>query len=236
MLSFYDIPIGRGEEAACRRCAGAPTPGHVDASALTRRIDDVIAARPGAGLLLSDTGSGEHADLYGLVAHAVRAGVTRVGVRVPGRTLADSPAAAGLLKSGARVFEVPFLGSSPESHDLLTGVPGDLEATSAGVRNIREAAEALGMRVAVRARIQVCRHNLQDLPATVMHCAQTGVSSVVLVCPKELDPRRSAEWLAAACDTGTVNRIWVTVTGMVAGALGDKALHTVDPLTILEVP
>jgi hypothetical protein len=66
-----------------------------------------------------------------------------------------------------------------------------------------------------------------------MRLAELGVSSMVLACDPALDPRRSADWVAAACDTGTVNRVWVAVTGIPEPALGDKALHSVDVVTLV---
>jgi hypothetical protein len=231
MLAFRDIPLGRGEEAACLRCAGSRPQSSEETIEAAARIDSALHAAPGAGLFFSDVGSLDHPDLPRLAAHAARAGASRIAVRTSGYSLADPGAAASLLESGVRIVEVVFLGSNEQTHDALTGVRGAFEAAAAGVGNLRSAADALGVKVAVRGRVPVCRHNVQDLPATVMYLAESGVSSIVLACDPALDVRRSIDWIAAACDTGTVNRVWVAVSGMDEEVLGDKALHAVDAIT-----
>jgi hypothetical protein len=228
MLAFCDIPLGRGEEAACLRCAGSRPRSSGETIEPEARIDSALDDAPGVGVFFSDVGGLDHPDLPHLAANAARAGASRIAVRTSGRSLADPGAAASLLESGVRIVEVVFLGSSEQTHDALTGVQGAFEAAAAGVGNLRSAADALGEKVAVRGRVPVCRHNVQDLPATVMCLAGLGVSSIVLACDSALEARRSIDWIAAACDTGTVNRVWVAVSGMDEGVLGEKALHAVD--------
>jgi MoaA/NifB/PqqE/SkfB family radical SAM enzyme len=186
------------------------------------------------GVFFTQVGPADHPELPRLAEHAARAGAPRIAVRTSGRSLADPAAAARLLDNGVRIVEVTFLGSSAQMHDALTGAPGAFDAATTTVANVREAADARGVKVALRGRVRVCRHNLQDLPATVMRLAEMEVASIILACDPSLDARRSADWIAAACDTGTVNRVWVAVSGMDEGALGDKALHEVDPVTLVE--
>jgi MoaA/NifB/PqqE/SkfB family radical SAM enzyme len=231
MLAFRDIPLGRGEESACLRCAGSRPRSSGESIEPEARIDSALDDAPGVGVFFSDVGPLDHPDLSRLAAHAARAGASRIAVRTSGRSLADPGAAARLLESGVRIVEVVFLGSSGRAHDALTGVQGSFQAAAAGVGNLRSAADALRVKVAVRGRVPVCRHNVQDLPATVMHLAESGVSSIVLACDPALDVRRSIDWIAAACDTGTVNRVWVAVSGMDEEVLGDKALHAVDAIS-----
>lgn len=236
MLVFCDIPLGGGDEVSCRRCAlSVPRP-PAGTTEPTARIDSALDATPGAGVFFSDVGPLDHSDLLHFVRHAARAGASRIAVRTSGRSVDDPAAAADLLQSGVRIVEVTFLGSGPQTHDALAGTPGAFDATATGVGNLLAAAEELGIRVAVRGRMRVCSHNLQDLPTAVMRLAEMGMSSLLLVCDSALDPRRSADWVAAACDTGTVNRVWVAVSGMDGAALGDKTLHTVDVITLTEVP
>lgn len=201
-------------------------------AALMRHIDAVLGAAPRAGVFFSDVGPLDHPDLPCLVDYAARAGASRIALRTSGRSLTDSAAAVSLLRGGVRIVEVTFLGSCAEAHDPLAGTPGAFKAAAMGVGNLLDAAETLGVRVAVRGRVRVCRHNLQDLPATVMRLAEMGVSSILLACDSALDSRRSGDWVAAGCDTGTVNRVWVAVSGMDRDALGDKALHAFDAITI----
>lgn len=232
MIAYREIQLGGGDEVACLRCSSTQAAVPVAVDELRQRIEEVRAEDPRAGVFFTDTGPGDHPELRGLVEHAVRAGASRIGVRTSGRSLADPGAASDLLASGVRVVEVTLLGSRAETHDALAGLPGSFEATTTGVANLLGAAESLGVSVAVRGRVHVCRHTLIDLPATVVHLAELRVSSVVLAHDPELDPRRSVEWVGAACDTGTVNRVWVSVSGMPSEALGEKALHAVDPLSL----
>lgn len=235
MLLFRDIPLGGGDEAVCRRCAaaGSPVPGAQTADP-TARIDAALSATPGAGVFFTQVGAADHPGLPGLVEHAARAGAPRVAVSASGRSLSDPAVAARLVDSGVRIVEVTFLGSCAQVHDALTGVPGDFDAATAAVANVRSTADARGLEVAVRGRVRVCHHNLQDMPATVMRLAEMEVANIILACDPTMDTRRSADWIAAACDTGTVNRVWVAVSGMDEAALGDKELHAVDPVTLLE--
>ncbi len=104
-----------------------------------------------------------------------------------------------------------------------------------GVRTVLEVAEGSDARIAVRGLLGVCRHTAQDLPASVMRLAELRVTSVALHCVGGADMPRLAEWVGAACDTGTVNRVWVSVTGLAPELLGDKALHATDVMTLAGV-
>ena len=236
MLAFRQVPMAAGAEATCRRCAGPDAHAAVDAVGIDSRLQDALPVEADTGVFFTDTGSLGLDGLVRLAGEAARSGASRIALRTSGRPLRDIQAAEALVRSGVRVLEVLFLGPGPEQHDALAGVPGGFDAAADSVVLVNEAAAALGVRVALRGRIPVCRHNLHDAPATVMRLAELGVSSMVLACDPALDVRRSADWVAAACDTGTVNRIWVAVCGMSGPALGDKALHAVDVLTFVEVP
>jgi hypothetical protein len=232
MLAFRQVSMAAGAEATCQRCAAPVAHAATDAAGMDSRLQDALRVETD-GLFFTETGSLDLDGLVRLVGEAARSGVSRIALRTSGRPLADVNAAQALVKSGVRVLEVVFLGPGPEQHDSLAGVPGGFDAAADSVALLTEAAAALGVRVALRGRIPVCRHNLHDAPATVMRLAELGVSSMVLACDPALDVRRSAEWVAAACDTGTVNRVWVAVSGMPEPALGDKALHAVDVVTFV---
>ena len=234
MILFREIPLGAGEETSCRRCAGAGD----QASVETVQVGEALAAALESGsenLFFTGLGAMDHESLLQLVSRAADAGVSRIGVRLSASQVVQSREASALLSAGMRVAEVTFLSAEAGRHDSFTGTPGSFEASAGAVARLREAAGVLGVRLAVRGRVPICSHNLHDAPATVMRLAEMGVSSMVLACDPSLDVRRSAEWVAAACDTGTVNRVWVAVTGMPEGALGDKALHAVDVVRLREV-
>lgn len=236
MLVFCDIPFGSGEEVSCRRCSSGDSRPHATIAELTGRIDSALGATPDAGVLLSGVDVLGHIELSDLVRNAARAGASRIAVRSSGGVFAEPAAAQELVRSGVRVVEVTFLGSNAQAHDALAATPGAFDTAAAAVAHVRAAADALDVRVAIRGRVRVCRHNLADLPATVMRLAEMGVASISLACDPTLDPRRAVDWVLAACDTGTVNRVWVAVSGMDEGALGDRSLHATDPMTICEVP
>lgn len=236
MLVFCDIPVGDAGEVCCCRCRGGDAPPHTSIAELSEQIDSALRTVPDAGVLLSGVDSLDHGELGDLVKHAARAGASRIALRTSGRALADAATARQLVRSGVRVVEVTFLGSNAQAHDALATTPGAFDTAAAGIAHVRAAADALGIRVAVRGRVRVCRHNLQDLPATVMRLAEMGVASISLACDPTLDHRRSVDWVLAACDTGTVNRVWVSVSGVGDGVLGDRSLHATDPITICEVP
>jgi MoaA/NifB/PqqE/SkfB family radical SAM enzyme len=234
MLAFRQVPMAAGPEAICRRCAGPEAHADSDAAATDSRLQEALSVEVDAGLFFTDTGALDLDGLVRLAGEAARSGASRIALRTSGRPVRDTQAAHALLQGGFRVLEVVFLGPGPEQHDALVGIPGGFDAAADAIAFVSEAATALGVRVALRGRIPVCRHNLKDAPATVMRLAELGVSSMVLACDPALDVRRSADWVAAACDTGTVNRVWVAVSGMPEPALGDKALHAVDVVSFVE--
>lgn len=235
MLRFHEVRLGAGEEATCRRCASASTIGSAEPPAgLTAALDTELQTANVAGALLTGTGSLDPGSLAEHASRLAALGVGRIGVRISGGNLTDSTSMRLLLESGVRVIEVVFLGSGPDYHDALVGTPGGFDGAVGAIRSCSEAARELGVKIALRGRIRLCAHNLHDAPAAVMRLAELGVTSIVLECDPRLDVRRSAEWVAAACDTGTVNRVWVAVTGMPDGALGDKALHALDVISLTE--
>ncbi len=228
------------EKATWRRVAGvlaqaaASAPTYRHAAEIMPIIDEALAVSSGAGVFFLGPEPLEHPEIRQLITGAVSAGTQRIGVRTSGRPLADASSADELISAGVRVFEVSLLGSCSETHDPLAGAEGSFAAAAIGVRAVLDAAEARGVRVVVRGRLGVCRHTLQDLPAAVRRFAEMRVTSIVLACPGTLESRRFAEWIAAACDTGTVNRVWVAVSDLALETLGDKALHAVDVITMNE--
>lgn len=234
VLVFGDIPVGEGRVATCVRCGRPPEAEYAEHGSIAARIDDSVRRTSLAGVFFTGPEPLRHPDFEELVARAVRAGAPRVGVRTGGSGLANADAVARLLRAGVSVVEVGFLGSCRDTHDALAGVPGAHDVASGAVTQVHAVAESLGVPVAVRGRMQVCRHSLTDLPAAVMRLAELRVSSIVLAHEPTFDPRRSVEWVGAACDTGTVNRVWVSVEGVAGEMLGDKALHAQDVIELWE--
>ncbi len=234
MLRFRDIVLGTGPRPGeCRLCTPAPE-SPVPVFRPAEEILADLAAHPGeigapVGVRLTGADPLAHPDPPSLVAAAVRTGAQRVALDTPGEGLARPGAADALLAAGARVFEVALLGSTEATHDRLAARSGSFDALAEGLAAVASAAEGREARVFVRARVTVCPHTVADLPATVMRCAELGASQVVLVAREGVDPRRALEWIGAACDTGTVNRLWVSVSGVPAEALGERGLHAVDP-------
>lgn len=230
MLRFREIALGPAGQVACRRCAAVAPASPVEAD-WRARLGHVLSGRADEGVLITGTGDVSAEALAGAVSSCVNEGVSRIAVR-----LSDPAAVTAVLESGARIVEVALLGPAAEVHDGLADAPGSFARAHETVRAVRDWADAFEARVAVRAHVPACPHNLRELPAIVTACAEARIDTVVLACEPTLDPRRSAEWLAAACDTGTVNRVWVSVRGVPAEVLGDKALHALDVITTDGVP
>ncbi|MDY0088549.1 MAG: hypothetical protein RBS78_08400 [Coriobacteriia bacterium] len=234
MLEYREISLGGIDEAICIRCTPRvqeePT-----LSTAAENLDGLVAEGAPAGVLFTNADSTELDVLAALVRRAVRSDITRIGIRTSGRILRQEQDAMSLVSAGVRVAEVAFAGPDSSEHDALIGVPGSFDVAAGAIRAFSTAAKGLGVRAAIRSRIPVCAHNLHLIPATVMACAEMGVSSMLLVCEPSLDPRRSVEWISAACDTGTVNRVWVAVSGVSAEALGGLALHAQDVMALTEV-
>lgn len=230
MLRFREIALNPDVQVACRRCPDVSEALFAEAD-WAARLDQVLAGHAGQGMLLIGTVAVSPETLAEAVCRCVSGGVSRVAVRI-----SDPGAVTPVLESGARIVEVVLLGPAAAIHDGLTGVQGSFARVHETLRLTREWADASGDRVAVRALVPVCPHSLRELPATVMHCAETRVDAVTLACEPTLDPRRSAEWVGAACDTGTVNRVWVSVRGLPIEALGDKALHAIDVMSTEGAP
>jgi hypothetical protein len=63
------------------------------------------------------------------------------------------------------------------------------------------------------ALIPVCWHNINALPEIIARVAQTGFHAARLTAAGDL-PAHAARLIAAACDTGMVNRLWTETDGV----------------------
>ncbi|MFA5844458.1 MAG: hypothetical protein WC971_06480 [Coriobacteriia bacterium] len=229
MLHFAEVPIGRAGALHCRRCTtgGGETLRDVsdvaaDIAAAVRDWDD------GAGPNVSLTGIEpfRHPALADLIAEAVRVGAVRLRLDTDCAALGAPETARATIDAGVRHVRFTLLGSTPELHDALAGVPGGFAATMHGVRTFVETAAETETPVHVAARVPVCRHDLHDLPGTVTAAARAGATSVLLVVEDtDLELRSAAPWLGAACDSGIVNGTWVEVEGVPYGLAPGWELH-----------
>ena len=213
MIRFAHVSLGEGAGPSCLKCAGAvpavrPRSGH-DVIAEIQEVANEWTAGTGPNVFLEGFEPFAHPELPALVAAATKAGFVRVGLETDAGALAQVGNAAGALHAGVRHVRFRTLGLD-STGDELAGRPGLAVIASAGIRMFRETAALAGTRVAVSAVIPVCRHNVRSLSATVAALADMGVGAVRLARAGDVPASAMAE-VAAACDTGTVNRVWVDV-------------------------
>jgi len=230
LLGTQHVSLGSGVAVACRRCGPRPQVSYLATEEVKDVLDRAHSAGPAAAIVFSGPEPFGHPDLHELIAHAVRAGFPRLGLRTSGAPLAEDDRASECVTQGVRFLEVEMLGGLRESHDDLSGATGSFDAAFAGIAKVRAVAEAEGIRFALRGRVPICRHTLQESPGIVAALARAGVSSVELACPPSLASAAAIEWLCAACDTGTVNGVWVAVSGVEPSSLGASVLHSNDIL------
>ena len=215
MLRFVEIAVGAGSPLSCVRCA-APLPAdYSPLSILTPQIE-AAAGRwttgPGPNILLVGPEPFAHPELPALVGVCVRAGVERIGIETDGGALAAHGNAAGALSAGVTNIIVRVLAADDDRSAAMTGRPGLARQVAEGVRAYRGAAERTGAHVAITAAVPVCRHNVEHLPSTVAELARWDLDAVRLTSASSANSAGGVSALvAAACDTGMVNRLWVEV-------------------------
>ena len=229
MLSFHTIVLGSGQAPPCRRCTPQSSPvEYAPVAEVNGRIEAVLADAPETGVLLVGPEPMGHPALPEIIRCAAAAGAVRIGMQTAGGALAHGENARGSLATGVRLIEVALLGADAAEHDACTLAPGAFDSTRAGVARFRDAAAAAGEHVVVRGRVDVCTHTAASLPAIVATFAAWGASSVVLETAGSLT-RADVAHVRAACETATVNRVWVAVRGLAAETLGHPdALHLTD--------
>lgn len=213
MLEFAHIALGTGDGLACTRCTPAQEAGYVPAAELESRVRKVAEGwigGPGPNVTLGGPEPFAHPELPAIVAAAVAAGIERVCLETDGGALSVPANAVGVLRAGVRHLNVRLLAGDAVLADELSGLRGRTGDGLAGIDAFLEAADADGVRVAVTALVPVCQHNIASLPATVAVLARHGLHAVRLVPGGSLPPGADSV-LAAACDTGMVNQLWVEV-------------------------
>ncbi|MDO8847727.1 MAG: hypothetical protein Q7W51_05000 [Coriobacteriia bacterium] len=211
MLQFAHIALGTGGGLTCTRCAPTPDAGYLPAAEVIARIQAVADGwtdGPGPNIVLGGPEPFAHPELPALVAVCVEAGVQRIMLETDGGALSVPANAGGVIRAGVRHLRVRLLDADEVRGDELSGLAGRTRDALAGVDTYRTAAEEVGARVLVTALVPVCEHNLESLPATVLALASHGFDGLRLVPGGEL-PASAIAVIAAACDTGMVNQLWV---------------------------
>ena len=213
VLESAHIPLGSGDGLTCTRCAPAREASYVPGTELENRIRTVAegwAGGPGPNIVLGGPEPFAHPELPALVAACVAAGVERICLETDGGALSVPANAGGVLRAGVRHLRVRLLAGDAVLADELSGLRGRTGDALAGIDAFLEAADSDGARVTVTALVPVCQHNLASLPATVALLARHGLHAVRLI-PGGSLPSGADSVLAAACDTGMVNQLWVEV-------------------------
>lgn len=216
MLPFARVEVGLPSERRCRLCgpwqAGATWRSVADVAAELREISTEWTAAVGPGVVLCGPEPFMHPSLPEIVAAARAAGFERIGVETDAAALVREEVARGALMAGVRhvravVFGVGDLG------DRMAGSDGASAASLSGIERFTTVADQARLPVAASAVVPVCRHNAEQLHLVVAAAAHAGAAHVVLEATgSAVDPSEAV--VAAACDTGTVNRAWVEVRGL----------------------
>jgi hypothetical protein len=232
VLHFTEVRLGPGEGTRCELCHGpAETGVYTGASILTDLIAQALLEAQKTGRNVAFTGPEpfDHPELPSLVAMAASYGAARLRIDTDATALSNPANAAGSVAAGVRHLRVTLLGGSSGTHDALFGKPSAFEAALMGMRAFVRAGQEAELAVSLTALIPVCRHSVQDLPATVAAAAEGGAHSVLLrIDDGGVDLGAALPWMTAACDTGVVNGVWVEVEGLPYCMAPDATLHLAD--------
>ncbi len=236
MIQFVEIPLGRGSACACARCAAPVEREFYSAEVIRVRVGDAIATwstGPGPNVLFSGPEPFSHPELPGIITSASAAGVERISLRTDAGALSIPGNAEGVLAAGVRQLQVVMLAGTAETHDALTSRVRLFDAAVSGLAAFRSAATASQSHVAITGLVPVCAHNLSDLPATVAALARAGAVAVeIAASPAVASGAGFTDWTDAAIDTGLVNGVWVSVTGVESAMQPRTDLHAVTPFTL----
>jgi hypothetical protein len=180
----------------------------------------------GPNLALAGIEPFNHPEIDSIIRAARKAGTKRLRLNTNAIALGMRDIAEAALANGVRHVRFPLLGSTSESHDMLTGSAGGFDATLRGIAVFSEVAAEMSATTHVSVEIPLCRHNLQDVLNTVPVAAASGASSIVIALQDaHLDLGSAVAWIEAACDTGVVNTVWVEVEGVPYCAVLGWELH-----------
>lgn len=240
MIECAYIPLARGSRIPCTACAPVPaTLEHRPAEEIiidVRRAVAGMAATPGPAILLGECEPFSHPELVSIVTQSVAAGVRRLGLRSDASALTRGDNASGAISAGVRRLDVTLLGGDESAHDRLYGRPGSFAVALAGMQAFREVGERMAVPVVLTGSVPVCRHVVTGIPAIVERFARSGASSVELVFEDpSIADTGTVKTIIAACETGIVNGVWVSIRGLDPAALGRHVLHGQAPVTCREI-
>ena len=207
--------VGAGEPLGCVRCSPRGSTTYYPLTDILARVAEIAESwqqAPGPNVMLGGPDPFGHPELPAIVAGCVKHGAERICIETDGGALSVQGNAEGALASGVRHLHVRVLAAAEPVSDDLSGRLGLVRDAKAGVRAFLTAAEGQGTAVAVTAIMPVCSHSLGALPPSVGAVAAWPVHAVRLVAAGPL-PDSAAGVVAAACDTGMVNRLWVETDG-----------------------
>lgn len=238
MITFVKIPIGTGGGVRCRRCAPEPCAEEFfDTDTLLAQVRRVVAGwetGPGPNIAYVGAEPYRHRRLPTLVQGAIGEGVERMCLSTDATALGHDDNASGSVSAGVRHIEVPLLGGSAGTHDVLCATPGAFDQAMAGMKALRQAGIAASVPVLICGRVRVCSHNVKDLPAAVLAFAEVGASSVTLQFDGDLPIAVVRPWVSAAIETGIINSVWVALEGLSAKDIGTHRLHDLNTVRIAE--
>jgi len=223
VIEFFEIPIGEGGVLACTRCAAHQGPrADWPLDRIAKQLDSAAKVETDTSRNVSFMGFEpfRHPELPQLISAAVESGFDRIRLQTDAGALAQASNAAGAIGTGVRQLEVVVLGDAA-THDALAQRPGHFELARAGVEAFRSVAEREGVHIWVSAIIPACRHNIAVLPAAVAAAAHMGAQAVVIDASGFRVKADAEALLDAALQTGTVNRVAVSVRGW-AGSSRDS--------------
>jgi len=236
VIRFVEIPLGLGSACACVRCAAQTEREFFSAEVIRVAVGDVIDAwsgGPGPNVLFTGPEPFSHPELPGIVASAAAAGIERIGLRTDAGALSVPGNSEGVLAAGVRHLQVVCLAGTAEAHDALASRPGLFDAAESGLASFLAAAQASHAHVAVTGIVPACSHNLPELPTAVAALTRTGALAVeIAASPGIADTPGFADWVSAAIDTGLVNGVWVSVTGIEPSKTPRSQLHAVTPFSL----
>ncbi|MDZ4654387.1 MAG: hypothetical protein U1F44_00695 [Coriobacteriia bacterium] len=215
MLRFSLVEIGTGGRASCARCGlSRQAVDYLSAAEVTEHIRRAVAEcpSPGPNVMLGGADAFGHPELPVLVNAATRDGAVRIGLETDGGALATSGNAAGALHAGVRHVRVSY---------------ADPPKALAGISAWAEAARTAGVAAVATAAVSLCVHNVTELAQGVAAMAEAGVAGVTLDGRSMRVTADVRAQVAAACDTGTVNGVWVEVLGPAELLPESHVLHLV---------
>lgn len=233
MIRFAEVSLGQGGLPSCVKCSASAEPTFRPAADILAQLSLIAEKWPGGpGPSVAFVGAEPflHAELPVIVMGATSARFERIRLRTGATALAAHDNAEGAIHAGVRHVEAVLLGAG-EAHDELAGLPGGFASAMTGLALLRNAAENGAKTVAVTGRVPVCRHNLEHVGPAVAALAQAGAVAIELaVSEGAADAAALTRHLAPAVETGVVNGVWVSVSGLPSEKFGALApLHAVAP-------